>query len=110
MIQANELRIGNWVKDAEYLSDNYMVVRMVSSDLDARPIPLTPKILEKAGFRYKNFTHNLNKLSICLPGNSYKDGRTYFNSWCIIEGIPNSLHQLQNLYFALTGTELEIKL
>ena len=36
----------------------------------------------------------------------YKEGRTYFNSWCINDWQPEYVHQLQNLYFALTGEEL----
>lgn len=81
------------------------------------PVPLTPKLLEKCGFKSLGSTdfwdRDLGKNigQICLnPDNGAVwlcrntiDARTN----------PTSvyyLHQLQNLFFALTGEELEINL
>lgn len=76
------------------------------------PIPLTPEILENAGFDINSAEQwALKKISISFPGvNGYKNGRVYFHGWCIIEDFFLSLHQLQNLFWCLTGEELEIKL
>jgi hypothetical protein len=74
------------------------------------PILLTTEILERCGFVKCGFTYDKGKLSIHLPSINYENGRTYYNSWCIIEESPQSLHQLQNLYFALTRTELNYTL
>lgn len=74
------------------------------------PIPLSSDLLIALGFAPSktNFTYDYGKLSIHPPSDSYKNGRVYFNSWCIIEEPFRYLHQLQNLYFALTNEELPI--
>lgn len=114
MIQPNELRIGNWVKDKR---DNkqYQFVRINPEFWDAtffEPIPLTPEVLEKCGLKdvwIKNSWMIVEDVS---------DGETF--GWAM--KVRNAsytreiefayfkyLHQLQNLYFALTGEELEYK-
>lgn len=135
MIQANELRIGNWVIDTLHDDEQIVKIEGIScSDTDiwdqchiewsgnktviddfVKAIPLTIEILEKAGFerprpfskyRYVH-THNnifgLNSTEINNIVEFY-----YESSLCDI--IVNSVHQLQNLYFALTGQELTINL
>jgi len=127
MIQVNELRFGNWIK---YLGDVVQVfgtrgIYVITIDEHNEreqqiafpafePIPLTPEILEKAGFvlRQKDedgIIYGKEKYTIiytrCTPG-----GFGYF-----LNGYHNDvhlqyLHQLQNLYFALTGEELKINL
>lgn len=72
-------------------------------------IPLTEEWLLKFGFEEaKNIIpiYNLGLISIYLESDSYPEGMVYFNSWCIIKKKPKYVHQLQNLYFALTGEEL----
>jgi hypothetical protein len=123
-MKANELRIGNWVADAAGNYNRIAVISMpnqietYSKDVDwlaacivddVLPIPLTPEILEKAGFvKSINFDNTYIKL---IKGESFilkdcKDG-TFF----VYTGIRcQYLHQLQNLYFALTGEELNIEL
>ena len=90
----------------------------------ANPIPLTNEILEKTGFedlstvniwqdklRLKGFpftfvfTKTYNELR--LHPENFSDN---LNIAFIINGGIKSVHQLQNLYFALTGKELDIKL
>lgn len=75
------------------------------------PIPITEEILLKCGFekvRYEKYAHNkLNKLR-AYP-HVMKNG---FGAYIMgAYTLPNIkyLHQLQNLYFALTGEELNIK-
>ena len=77
------------------------------------PIQLTPKILLAAGFGLSEFqnrmviTYENNKFDIWLY---YYKEKCIYSSSCFPDGAKpiNYLHQLQNLYFALTGTELEI--
>lgn len=115
MIKANELRLGNWVSNGE---KNYTVDACSLYDtatLEYYPIEgilLTPEILEKCGFK-----GNANK-AIKIK-NGFDLVVDVFDWFAVINPKNYSscytvdckyLHQLQNLYFALTGTELEINL
>ena len=104
MIEAKELRIGNiasWGLGSIILDiDNFN-----EEDLDyCSPIPLTEEWLVKFGFD-DNF--HKGKFWVCLDD----DGYFYTNHNLNDEGFTEVLHvhQLQNLYFALTGEELTIK-
>jgi hypothetical protein len=131
MIKANELRIGNWVMyydkplrvdDLTYLYDldddwegwvmNGAPIekdRIGQNPID--PIPLTPEILEKAGFKSAEYTDDL---WLEIGGEhsiTYRDGKLLLechDSFYNINFEYQSLHSLQNLYFALTGEELDI--
>jgi hypothetical protein len=122
-MKAEELRIGNWVNRVymPYGNTNQGVepVRVGITELqhalgllgvcsfDVDPIPLTPEILEKAGFvnDYNGYDHP-SKVSLSIT----KDG-DYMACWQDRAIRPiQSVHQLQNLYFALTGQELGINL
>lgn len=122
MVQSFELRLGNYLQmggaicsvigiEQEMINcTDIKVPGILSYQTDLfEPIPLTPDIMEKCGFRLKIFTtfellHFIVSLSI-RPDEGpaileIKD-----------KGLITSLHylhQLQNLYFALTGEELEI--
>lgn len=83
-------------------------------------IPLTPEILtEWCGFKKSYGTHlslNIFGLSSAVNFRAYM-GKPPVNLYIDINdndldgsGDINYLHQLQNLYYALTGTELEIKI
>jgi len=113
-INANELRIGNWVAIGE------MVERPLTKIIPElcgayNPIPLTPDILEKAGFVKSNTEYGdgiptLGKFQISLY-----DGDNFIKMLATVRYDKSvavkvaSLHQLQNLYFALTGEELNIQ-
>jgi hypothetical protein len=127
MIQANELRVGNWITG----NFPFMIIKQVSCygvdlympqceaddfsyDLEEiEPIPLTPEILEQCDFVFDGASY-LAKDGIGQI--SYRVHLWVINNtimWVANEGFSvtlNSLHQLQNLYYALTGKELEIKL
>jgi hypothetical protein len=122
MIQANELRIGNNLYDAignvgsVVISGNSFVLstedRGYVSLQECAPIPITPELVNSI----KQFK---SRLDIYVgPGElRYKDGMFYFGftdneygfDFNEAKAIPY-LHQLQNLYFALTQTELQIEL
>lgn len=96
------------------------------------PIPITEELLLKCGFyfddMYKAYTIDgfvpciakntgaQGTWSVNVSGDRYReeyDNKLYLNveSEYILSYTPiESLHQLQNLYFALTGNELEVNL
>jgi hypothetical protein len=111
-MEINELRIGNWVKtDNEFqLTPNhwYDMGWGVFDFNQIEPIPLTEEWLVKFGFEknysyseYSSFYDKNNRFRI----ESYKDGVIWFCDLCEIK----SVHQFQNLYFALTEQELKVK-
>lgn len=118
-MNANELRIGNWV---EYRDDNLNlefkpieigVADIVSIDAACdnmyyEPIPLTPEILEKCGFD-SDWSYDIPKYQ---KNNfiMFWDGETLsanFGHMVDLSVYLKHLHQLQNLYYALTQTELK---
>lgn len=104
MIKANELRIGNWVM----LAGAYWQIGF-AEEIDVHhfePIELSPEILEKAGLTKSDKVDIAYTISIFT---NLPDGKIHrYHKEGLSE--PKYLHQLQNLYFALTGTELEINL
>lgn len=117
MIDASELRIGNWIRKKDG-SGNFQVdgniIAMLShtpeSEFEEEYIPLTEEWLLKFGFiqhfkPYGSYTHE----GAPIKANKFKG---YFRVGVgrSTEGIVyppiKFVHQLQNLYFALTGKEL----
>ena len=121
MIQPNELRIGNRVFWNKEKSLYYTINMEDFSSLFVfdiiEPIPLTPEILEKCGFSvaynhinglpmpYSYDTLKLQGILFEFSDNGYLvKTRQKSKLTCI-----KYIHQLQNLYFALTGEELTFK-
>ena len=121
-MKANELSLGNWImldnddvwnkkynKTFTKLTIDDFVEITSKSNLFS-PIPLTPEILEKAGFRQAITNDRIWLLRI---GDTnlmlHIDGHAWSYSGPILIKIKY-VHQLQNLYFALTGEELKIEL
>lgn len=121
MIQTNELRIGNWVKtiynELDYIAITEILDCVIHSNKtkcvsysSLRPIPLTEEILLKCGFEKKGSTVYINIGSIEIG--TVANGKRFYiqiSSQNITLEIKY-LHQLQNLYFALTNQELNIEL
>ena len=118
MINANELRIGNCVRhpDTAYthrewgMSDWRFAYDFPEYMENISPIALTEEWLLKFGFEKEKEGSNYYKG--CLywwSGDFYQE---FYNegaeSLMISQGVKY-VHQLQNLYFALTGIELTIK-
>lgn len=128
MIDRRELRIGNWVGtvyNVPYIKiteiKNHVVCGVNCKGVSypsLKPIPLTEEILLKCGFVKDETDQDKNIISgnICdyilesdnggnyFLGVNHGENTLYF-SWDI-----KYLHQLQNLYYALMGEELEVKL
>lgn len=130
MIQARELMVGNWllfsnkIEPDRYVQVNAWFLRQLVSDINDnnptvngyyQPIPLTPEILEKTGFNNPQGDYWIkgNELMIALDSvwwwtNAWQnDGEFGFEALAVWREIKY-LHQLQNLYFALTGQKLPI--
>ena len=116
-MKLEELRVGNWVK----IHIGYSKVLEVLSDcintkdlegvFDFEPIPLTEEILLKCGFE------DLGDLLLI----NIQGGEISYEYGCIYLGMGHyyqesnqleikNLHQLQNLYYSLTGKEINIEL
>ena len=131
MIDAKDLRIGNWVYPNEENATPYPVLSINFDDIccykspydnqtdefisysELQPIPLTPDILEKLGFE-KLGEHNIFQLAnadIRIWGYPYTmQLYNYEDRWVDIIGTSiKYLHDLQNLTYALTKQELEYK-
>lgn len=138
MIKANELRIGNLVLDSnkdnpyfhqvvrietkEYTDwnsgDEFNIVCLLEGTKDSyfemipSPIPLTEDWLVKFGFVNNSISiYGIDKtlnVSAVVDGNYYLYLDDVFGSFYDLNSIQY-VHQLQNLYFALTGEELKQK-
>jgi len=116
-MNSGELRINNWLTDEDGKHYRIATGKNIDDVVKSRGIRLVPEILEKCGFRLE-----FNRASRFFgPHNSlvleiFPDGST--NLYLKKEGseptkLPNNviyLHQLQNLFYALCGEELEVEL
>ena len=127
---ANELRIGNLVMDRggkslqiDYMDKHKVYQEMFVNEISVHPlteyftriepIPLTEEWLVKFGF------DKTNSIRLMIDISSYYLQVTASNLDCLILSQDNSIstilrpikyvHQLQNLYFALTGEELTLQ-
>ena len=107
-MEAKELRIGNLVYEKGKVKEMYSISNNNAKDYsNMKPIPLTEEWLLKFGFNkisgwddYKGWI----KDDVELECDCY--GFDFINY--LDKGV-DYVHQLQNLYFALTNNELTIK-
>lgn len=124
MIEAKELRIGNYVNSEVMGIEQINIIGILYQNKNNqyyKPIPLTEEWLIKFGFEKdenKPFhfirleEYNLEVMVNGFSGTLEKEP----NWFCSIKSYAHQttfqkmhVHQLQNLYFALTGEELTIK-
>ena len=119
MIKANELRVGNWVygTDGAILpidKQGFYYVLNYPNNNQLEGIYITPEILDNCEQFGRMVIHGedcfFNGDDIIVRGNDmylFIHNEVDGSVWGIrrIEHV----HQLQNLYFALTGKELELK-
>lgn len=106
-IKASELRIGNIVFFSDTLMEPHKIKagRLIDLYCDSfNSIPLTEDWLLKFGFEKRKNSYEYG-LFVLYQEDS---GRFGFTEFAVIVYI-NHVHKLQNLYFALTGQELEVK-
>ena len=124
-MNANELRIGNWVNQGEVYGDNkvssyeiHNYYRMQGGGVVAdyyrkwKPIPLTEEWLKRLGWTSEYTQKGVSIGAFSIETNEDKSlldkGSYVVTTICgsfVIAWIDH-VHQLQNLYFALTGKEL----
>lgn len=135
-MKANEVRIGNLIYDPIEIGGNVTTIKRIETDEDeysgyldhCNPIPLTEDWLVKFGFEYKECSRYGHKFIMPIADwgfiveNSFKKETWFFGHEYYDSGDDNLdfksltfcynlkyVHQLQNIYFALTGEELTIK-
>lgn len=132
MINPQELRLGNWVNLYDWDSESkpHQITEIINGDqfIDCTPIPLSPEILEKAGFvkdAFHNYTRKLKPNLITTEAylvfaGDYLYLRHYNGENRMDDSVVTLwnkdlmeqfyLHKLQNLVYDLEGEELEITL
>lgn len=116
-MDAKELRIGNWYHwEAEGKKYEYQVKAKDFADdyiQNFYPIPLTEEWLERFGFqKAASGWYEKGCFAVHLDWFYGQKTRVVWEEQDVFNQIPHDItyvHQLQNLYFALTGEELEIK-
>lgn len=128
MIKENELRMGNWLRFTKgglngtvLIIDgfvNHITLEMPEVDYERfdcelselNPIPLTAEWLEKFGFEKetKYFDDFRAKIRLDFRNPYYAARIKRNNSWSYFSNLFY-VHQLQNLFFSLSGSELTIK-
>lgn len=122
MIQPNELRIGNLIYLDETLIevDVHVLIDILMGVDGFSPIPITPELLERARLKRDregwiiSYSYKIYDPLVIGGTGSYVNANR--KTYCILHDdkiMPKGfqyLHQLQNLYFALTGEELNIEL
>lgn len=126
-MEARELRIGNLINiDGEpqivtalpngsgafsdvFIEADYFDVHTnveFNKVSEVQPIPLTEEWLEKFGFEGKHGEFTLNDF-VVRPKTGYFEIKGYESDYSgVLLALPKYVHQLQNLYFALTEKEL----
>ena len=111
-MKASELRIGNWV---EQPNDGITRVNAILNNLQIRtetgyvdkyckPIPLTEEWLVRFGFEKDDGVTWYNQIALYEGNKCFNYNASYFEHHNLIS--IEHVHQLQNLYFALTNEEL----
>jgi hypothetical protein len=107
-MKASELRIGNWVKSPLY-GVEYEIEFIYESPTikEIEPIPLTEEWLLKFRFEkyYEYYVNSHLEISEMKSKKGY-DAYCTDMDFSIFMTEVKYVHQLQNLYFALTGEEL----
>jgi hypothetical protein len=137
-MDARELRIGNYIASGEKYSDTSMIGKVLSIGSEEQNfeqifceceesfewffkdsycgIELTPEWLERLGFKYNDgIRDSYSNEALELYGSPMESGwavEAIFDQHLDLrlhrKIVINHLHQLQNLYFALTGEELTL--
>lgn len=119
-MKASELRIGNSImQDDDFVFVTWWRLELMENNkIEYKPIPLTQEWLVKLGFdklendipTYFKCFGNLIEDDYEFSFNIYVDSeQNYFITIFGRKIIIKHVHQLQNLYHALTGEELTIK-
>lgn len=118
MIQANELRIGNWFKDYDWKYFQWEIrhFELMNLSIDADEIiseliPLTEEILSKCNAvrRGGEWQITINDSTFIFKGDLNHGYYYTGGEGCKLSSYFYNLHELQNLFYAITKTELIFK-
>jgi hypothetical protein len=111
-MKANELRIGNTVllqKDKIISVSSATFINIERHAYNYDPIPITEVWLLRFGFELELKEGNQNEYRVYSFNQiTYNTNHGWWWKKCHLEFQPNNIHQLQNLYFALTSEELTL--
>lgn len=134
MIATSDLRLGNWMYDGERtqfpmyvqtIGEDYVYLNFDGNEGDVfeckpddlQGIPITQELLERMGFTFNSYgvwkkTQQDRHISINISREfvaieAYKD--RLCDSRCTCHGV-RCLHQLQNLFYEISRTELQVNL
>lgn len=118
-MEATELRIGNYLqyKSGEVFqihSQDFSSLESIPEYLHPNPIPLTEEWLLKFGFKklsaisFEKYINANKSFTIVYSMNAKRWSFPYHHKINTLVSFEY-VHQLQNLYFALTGKELLLK-
>jgi len=105
----NELRIGNWLNIANTETDTTVTASTFSIgqliNVNYKPIKIDVFWLKRFGFKYNGFVYVFNKHQL----RTVDKGESYIY-WVdsVYKADVKYVHELQNLYFALTKEELTL--
>jgi hypothetical protein len=123
MIKANELRLGNYLELISNVNGESMIKQVdidilrvmthgMKPNYEIKPIPLTEEWLLKLGYKFFDYKSHI-KFAVIIDNIVSYDINFYKGEFIMPhKNKPINIkhvHQLQNLYFALTGEELTIK-
>lgn len=120
-MKANELRIGNYVRSNDVNMSSYFTVtasflKQNENEMSwfIEPIPITKELLLKLGFIQQEIImyDEVLKTTYFIKDNllySLFDNQVELNNPNVYLTILKYVHELQNLYFALTQEELTFK-
>ena len=128
-MEVNELRVGNFITHDDYSMEVFKVMSIeknedmylvdteggkngswINGSILIEPVPLSEEILVKLGKEPRNRRFIIKALSNEIRFDYNFQSRSWFVSLNGKFTIIENIHQLQNLYFGLTGKELEIDL
>ena len=112
-MKPNELRVGNWVNNNEenYQITSATIIQLERGDSTAKPIELSDEWIKRLGFEiltdknkgFKTTSYSHTKIPFVV----YWDGvRLSTGFWQGNE--KRYVHELQNLFYALSGQGLEL--
>ena len=117
-MKANELRIGNYITFDSVDKPSYFEINLFNYLDRLKPIQLTEEWLLKAGFKYKKY-HPTTIGSADVFGSGLYVSQMINNGFSLVfqtdkksfyfefsDRYIKYVHELQNIYFALTGVEL----
>lgn len=125
MLDTRDVRVGNWVlklTGRDEKDHSFFEYKAIALDeyyytfaQDCFPIKLSPDILGECGFKhefgdwYKNLPSPDRAEGVPLLRYRHKEKAWYLGN-LELPAQPLYVHQLQNLYYALTGQELTVEL